>query len=144
MSQAMDDLTHEHQALLHALELLDALCQRLRHPEQGRTVDPQDLLQLTGFFREFADRCHHGKEEDLLFPALAARALPRRPSATQPCCAGTSPPKTSSFCPGWSSTCSRRCWRRWARTSRPTKAASWVLAGMRSCTICWAACAGVT
>ncbi len=75
MSQAMDDLHHEHQALLHALELLDQLCVRLRHPEQGRTVDPQDLLQLTGFFREFADRCHHGKEEGLLFPALAEAGL---------------------------------------------------------------------
>lgn len=75
MSQAMDDLKHEHDALLHALEVLDALCQRLRHPEQGQTVDPQDLVQLTGFFREFADRCHHGKEEDLLFPALAEAQL---------------------------------------------------------------------
>ena len=82
MSQAMDDLSHEHRALLHALELLDALCQRLRHPELGRTVDPQDLLQLTGFFREFADRCHHGKEEDLLFPALAQAGL-QPPSALQ-------------------------------------------------------------
>lgn len=83
MSQAMDDLTHEHQALLHALELVDALCQRLRHPELGRTVDPQDLLQLTGFFREFADRCHHGKEEDLLFPALAKAGL-NPPGELQP------------------------------------------------------------
>ena len=32
MSQAMDDLKHEHEALLHALELLDRLSQRLRHP----------------------------------------------------------------------------------------------------------------
>lgn len=75
MSPAMDDLRHEHDALLHALELLDQLCERLRHPEQGRTVDPQDLQQLTGFFREFADRCHHGKEEDLLFPALEQAGL---------------------------------------------------------------------
>ena len=29
------------------------------------------------FFREFADRCHHGKEEDLLFPALEAQGFPR-------------------------------------------------------------------
>lgn len=75
MSHATDDLKHEHDALLHALELLDQLSQRLRHPEEGRTVDPEDLQQLTGFFREFADRCHHGKEEDLLFPALAQAGL---------------------------------------------------------------------
>lgn len=29
------------------------------------------------FFRLFADACHHGKEEDLLFPELEARGLPR-------------------------------------------------------------------
>lgn len=75
MSHATDDLRHEHDALLHALDLLDQLSQRLRHPEQGKTVDPQDLQQLTGFFREFADQCHHGKEEDLLFPALAQAGL---------------------------------------------------------------------
>lgn len=75
MSRAMDDLKHEHEALLHALELLDHLSQRLRHPERGQTVDPQDLERLTGFFREFADRCHHGKEEDLLFPALGQAGL---------------------------------------------------------------------
>ncbi len=82
MSPAMDDLRHEHDALLHALELLDEMIRRLRHPEQGRTVDPQDLQQLGAFFQEFADRCHHGKEEDLLFPALARAGL--NPPAAQP------------------------------------------------------------
>ncbi len=75
MSPAMNDLKHEHDALLHALELLDALGQRLRHPERGQAVDPQDLQQLTDFFREFADRCHHGKEEGWLFPALGEAGL---------------------------------------------------------------------
>lgn len=75
MSQAMDDLRHEHDALQHALQLLDAVAERLEHPERGQTVDPEDMGRLVGFFREFADRCHHGKEEDLLFPALAQAGL---------------------------------------------------------------------
>jgi len=29
------------------------------------------------FIRLFADACHHGKEEDLLFPALEEQGLPR-------------------------------------------------------------------
>jgi hemerythrin-like domain-containing protein len=29
------------------------------------------------FLRLFADACHHGKEEDLLFPVLEARGIPR-------------------------------------------------------------------
>lgn len=75
MSHATDDLRHEHDALLHALELLEQIQQRLRHPERGQTVDPQDLLQLSDFFEAFADRCHHGKEDGLLFPALAQAGL---------------------------------------------------------------------
>lgn len=82
MSQAIDDLKHEHEALLHALELLDRLAQRLRHPEGGQSVDPQDLQLLTGFFQEFADQCHHGKEEEFLFPALKDAGLDA-PGATQ-------------------------------------------------------------
>ena len=29
-----------------------------------------------GFLKEFADKCHHGKEEGILFPALTAAGLP--------------------------------------------------------------------
>jgi hemerythrin-like domain-containing protein len=29
------------------------------------------------FFKLFADKCHHGKEEDLLFPLLERKGLPR-------------------------------------------------------------------
>lgn len=75
MSPAMDDLMHEHEALLHALELLDAMGERLRHPERGSGVDPQDAAELVGFFRAFADQCHHGKEEGVLFPTLAQAGL---------------------------------------------------------------------
>ncbi len=32
---------------------------------------PMHLEELLKFFREFVDRCHHGKEEEILFPALA-------------------------------------------------------------------------
>ena len=29
-----------------------------------------------GFLKEFADKCHHGKEEGLLFPAMVAAGIP--------------------------------------------------------------------
>ena len=38
---------------------------------------PEKLASLLEFFRLFADRCHHGKEEDLLFPLLQAKGMPR-------------------------------------------------------------------
>lgn len=35
------------------------------------------LERLLNFFRGFVDRCHHGKEEDVLFPELERRGVPR-------------------------------------------------------------------
>jgi len=39
------------------------------------TVEPETLAGLIEFFRVFADRCHHTKEEDLLFPLLETKGL---------------------------------------------------------------------
>jgi hemerythrin-like domain-containing protein len=38
-------------------------------------VDPVFIDTAVDFIRTYADRCHHGKEEDLLFKALAAKEL---------------------------------------------------------------------
>ena len=35
------------------------------------------LANLQEFFRLFADQCHHGKEEELLFPLLEQKGIPR-------------------------------------------------------------------
>lgn len=35
-----------------------------------------DFLQFLGSLRGFADTCHHGKEEGLLFPAMIEAGLP--------------------------------------------------------------------
>jgi hemerythrin-like domain-containing protein len=38
-------------------------------------VDPVFIDTAVDFLRTYADRCHHGKEEDLLFAALAQKEL---------------------------------------------------------------------
>lgn len=38
-------------------------------------VDPIFIDTAVDFIRTYADRCHHGKEEDILFKALAAKDL---------------------------------------------------------------------
>ena len=38
--------------------------------------DHDTLGDCVAFFRLFADACHHGKEEDLLFPALEHEGMP--------------------------------------------------------------------
>jgi len=67
-------LRHEHEVFLRALELLERLGQGL---EAGRPVDRAALTWLIDFFRTFADRCHHSKEEQHLFPALERHGVPR-------------------------------------------------------------------
>lgn len=47
--------------------------------ERALDAGGDDLDALEGcvaFFRLFADACHHGKEEDLLFPALQDQGMP--------------------------------------------------------------------
>ncbi len=42
----------------------------------GGPVDPELLGKIIDFMRVYADRCHHGKEEALLFPALGEKGVP--------------------------------------------------------------------
>ena len=67
-------LRKEHEAILR---MLDATEQVARQLENSARVSPDTLKGLVEFFQLFADRCHHGKEEDLLFPLLEKKGLPR-------------------------------------------------------------------
>jgi hemerythrin-like domain-containing protein len=71
---ATEILRKEHEAIL---KMLDALDQTSLHLLGGASVQPSTLDGLLEFFQLFADRCHHGKEEDLLFPLLERRGIPR-------------------------------------------------------------------
>lgn len=73
MSQAIDDLRHEHDAILLALRILAAMNQRL---DVEQVLEVADLHDFVGFLKEFADKCHHGKEEGWLFPALLDTGAP--------------------------------------------------------------------
>jgi hemerythrin-like domain-containing protein len=79
MSKAIDDLRNEHDAILSALGILDAMTAKLggKHPPTG-----EDLLGFLGFLKEFADKCHHGKEEGILFPALTKAGIPEQGGPT--------------------------------------------------------------
>ena len=67
-------LRHEHEVILRALTLLEGIGQGL---EAGQPVDRKALGWLRDFFGTFADKCHHGKEEQHLFPAMERHGVPR-------------------------------------------------------------------
>lgn len=71
---ATEDLRAEHEGILRMLAILEAVATRLR---AGRDVPAEHLAGMLDFLKTFADKCHHGKEEDILFPALEAAGLAR-------------------------------------------------------------------
>jgi len=74
MDTATAVLRKEHEAILKMLAVTEEVARRL---EGGEQTAPETLANLLEFFRLFADKCHHGKEEDLLFPQLEKKGMPR-------------------------------------------------------------------
>ncbi len=74
MTTAIQTLRDEHDVILG---MLDGTEETARQLGAGEAVEPRILDGLLEFFRLFADQCHHGKEEELLFPKLEEKGLPR-------------------------------------------------------------------
>lgn len=72
--KATEQLKAEHEGIKMMLNILDKICLKL---ESGEQIDINHLEQILEFFRIFVDRCHHGKEEDLLFPAMEHAGVPK-------------------------------------------------------------------
>ena len=70
---ATDELKDEHKVIMRMLDIIEVICNRLNH---GETVNPQPFDQAIDFIRTFADKCHHGKEQDTLFPAMGKKGFP--------------------------------------------------------------------
>ncbi len=67
--KATDELKKEHEGIKLMLRILGAVADRI---EEGTPVPPEDLDAIAEFLSVFADKCHHGKEENHLFPVLEA------------------------------------------------------------------------
>lgn len=77
--QPIAPLMMEHRLILRMVELMRRELERIRSnvavdPEFA-FVDPFFIDVAVDFLKTYADRCHHGKEEDLLFAALAGKEL---------------------------------------------------------------------
>jgi hemerythrin-like domain-containing protein len=67
-------LMDEHRLIVQVLDCLEAAADRL---DSGDDVSPDFFLSAAEFVAGFADRCHHAKEEDVLFVAMTARDMPQ-------------------------------------------------------------------
>jgi hemerythrin-like domain-containing protein len=72
--KATRELVGEHDAVLVALQILENVAAAITAKNDRASADLELLLD---FFKGFVDRCHHGKEEDVLFPELMRRGVKR-------------------------------------------------------------------
>ena len=69
-----DILMQEHRVIEQVLNCLEKMAEQSE--EEGR-LHREHAEQAVAFFRAFADQCHHGKEEDRLFPLAHERGISR-------------------------------------------------------------------
>ncbi len=67
-----ETLKHEHKIVLMVLQGAEREALAIR---AGGEVPADRIGQMVDFFKNFVDRCHHGKEERHLFPALATKGF---------------------------------------------------------------------
>ncbi|HXG35759.1 MAG TPA: hemerythrin domain-containing protein [Dehalococcoidia bacterium] len=67
-------LKDEHRAIERMLAILEEASDRLA---EGRSLRAALFREAVEFIQNFGDRCHHGKEEEILFPRLEAAGMPR-------------------------------------------------------------------
>lgn len=72
---AIETLMNEHRAIERVLDGLVGFVDEVQRT--GGTEKPE-LARFVTFLREFADECHHGKEEEILFATMVEHGFPRQ------------------------------------------------------------------
>lgn len=71
MHKPAEDLIAEHRGILLMLKVMEKIAGRMR---RGEALDEDHLRKMVEFLRNFVDKCHHGKEEGILFPEIVKTA----------------------------------------------------------------------
>jgi len=66
--KATEDLKQEHEGILLMLNIMEKI-------SAMNDINILHLAQIIDFIKTFVDKCHHGKEEDLLFPKLIEKGI---------------------------------------------------------------------
>lgn len=72
--KATSELIKEHQGIELMLRILKAIVKKIECDEE---IPIDHFGGIIEFFKIFVDKCHHGKEEEFLFPALEAAGVVR-------------------------------------------------------------------
>ncbi|MEK7098018.1 MAG: hemerythrin domain-containing protein [Patescibacteria group bacterium] len=68
--KATGQLRAEHEGIRLMIKILEKVSEDINNAKV------EDLEKMVEFIKVFADKCHHAKEETLLFPALEAAGIP--------------------------------------------------------------------
>jgi hemerythrin-like domain-containing protein len=71
--KSVERLMAEHELIERGLVLLDKAVARI---DAGQPLPDGFSAWAARFFQQFADKCHHAKEEDVYFPVLKQRGIP--------------------------------------------------------------------
>ncbi len=71
---AIETLMSEHRVIEGVLDALVAFSDEAR---RKGTTEKEELARFVAFLRGFADACHHGKEEGVLFATMVEHGFPR-------------------------------------------------------------------
>lgn len=66
-----EQLKTEHEGIKLMLKIPDKVCSK---PEE---INHEHFAKMLEFLKVFVDKCHHGKEEDLLIPAMVEAGVPK-------------------------------------------------------------------
>jgi hemerythrin-like domain-containing protein len=72
--KATQILIEEHEAIKRMLSILEKIVDEL---ESSGKANIEHLENIQEFITVFADRCHHAKEENVLFPAMTDEGFPQ-------------------------------------------------------------------
>ncbi|MDD3520816.1 MAG: hemerythrin domain-containing protein [Actinomycetota bacterium] len=61
------DLVDEHKGIVTMLNIMQKITSKIQKREN---IEKDHINKIVEFLSNFADKCHHGKEEDILFPEL--------------------------------------------------------------------------
>jgi hemerythrin-like domain-containing protein len=73
--KSVERLMREHELIERGLSLLEKAVEKI---EAGHALADGFSAWAARFFQQFADQCHHAKEEDVFFPVLKQRGIPEQ------------------------------------------------------------------